>query len=50
MDAASGSSARRERRLAAYLDTLAEAAGHADRAIPLTVYCTGLLVPGSVNR
>jgi SRSO17 transposase len=46
MDATSGSSARRERRLAAYLDTLAEAAGHADRAIPLALYCTGLLVPG----
>jgi SRSO17 transposase len=25
---------------------LAEAAGHADRATPLKMYCTGLLLPG----
>lgn len=46
MSATSGSSAARERRLAAYLDTLVEAAGHADRAVPLTLYCTGLPLPG----
>ena len=31
---------------AAYLDLLAQAAGHRDRAIPLKSYCTGLLLPG----
>jgi SRSO17 transposase len=35
-----------ERRFAAYLDGLAEAAGHADRHIPLKNYCTALLLPG----
>ena len=35
-----------EKRFAAYLDGLAKAAGHADRAIPLRSYCTGLLLPG----
>jgi SRSO17 transposase len=33
-------------RFAAYLDGLAQAAGHADRSIPLRSYCTGLLLPG----
>jgi len=33
-------------RFAAYLDRLAQAAGHADRAVPLKSYCTGLLLPG----
>ena len=28
------------------MDGLARAAGHADRAIPLKMYCTGLLLPG----
>ena len=37
---------RRERRLKRYLDELAEAAGHADRAGPMRLYCTGLLLPG----
>ena len=46
MNAASRTSVARQQRLAAYLDTLAEAAGHADRAVPLTLYCTGLLLPG----
>lgn len=36
----------RQRRLNAYLDELAEAAGHADRAVPMRLYCTGLLLPG----
>lgn len=30
----------------AYMDGLAQAAGHADRATPLKLYCTGLLLPG----
>jgi SRSO17 transposase len=34
------------KRFAAYLDGLAQAAGHADRSIPLRSYCTGLLLPG----
>jgi SRSO17 transposase len=35
-----------QQRFAAYLDSLARAAGHADRAVPLQSYCTGLLLPG----
>jgi SRSO17 transposase len=35
-----------EVRFAAYVEGLAEAAGHADRHIPLKNYCTGLLLPG----
>jgi SRSO17 transposase len=34
------------RRFAAYIEGLAEAAGHADRQVPLKNYCTGLLLPG----
>ena len=34
-----------QKRLAAYLDSLALAAGHADRIEPLKGYCTGLLLP-----
>src|SRR5205807_8410298 len=34
------------KRFAAYLDRLADAAEHADRATPLKSYCTGLLLPG----
>ncbi len=34
------------RRFAAYIESLAEAAGHADRNIPLKNYCTALLLPG----
>lgn len=33
-------------RFAAYLEALASALGHADRAAPLKAYCTGLLLPG----
>jgi len=33
-------------RFAAYIEGLAEAAGHADRHNPLKNYCTGLLLPG----
>ena len=36
-----------QKRLAAYLDTLAQATGHADRIIPLKNYCTGLLLEGA---
>ncbi len=46
MSANTGTSGARQQRLASYLDRLAEAAGHADRAVPLKTYCTGLLLPG----
>src|SRR5258707_880563 len=35
-----------QKRFAAYLDRLAQAAGHLDRTVPLTSYCSGLLLPG----
>ena len=35
-----------EKRFAAYMDGLAQAAGHADRATPLKLYGAGLLLPG----
>jgi SRSO17 transposase len=35
-----------QRRFAAYIEGLANAAGHADRHIPLKNYCAGLLLPG----
>src|SRR6266849_10990667 len=35
-----------QKRFAAYMEGLAKAAGHADRAAPLKSYCTGLLLPG----
>src|SRR5574341_1961398 len=35
-----------QRRFAAYMEGLAEAAGHADRHTPLKNYCMGLLLPG----
>ncbi len=35
-----------QKRLAAYLNGLAQAAGHADREEPLKAYCMGLLLPG----
>jgi SRSO17 transposase len=38
--------APQEKRLAAYLEWLAQAAGHADRSEPLRNYCTGLLLDG----
>jgi len=34
-----------QKRLAAYLNGLAQAAGHRDREEPLKAYCTGLLLP-----
>jgi SRSO17 transposase len=33
-------------RFAAYVERLAGVLGHADRAAPLTAYCTGLILPG----
>lgn len=38
--------APQERRLAAYLEWLAQAVGHADRNAPFRHYCTGLLLDG----
>jgi len=35
-----------QRRFAAYIQGLANAAGHVDRHVPLKNYCTGLLLPG----
>jgi SRSO17 transposase len=35
-----------QKRLAEYLDSLAQAAGHADRIVPFKAYCTGLLLAG----
>ena len=35
-----------QKRFAAYIEGLADAAGHADRHTPLKNYCTGLLLPG----
>lgn len=35
-----------EKRFAAYMDGLANAAGHEDRHMPLKHYCRGLLLPG----
>ncbi len=46
MNASTRTSVARQQRLTSYLDRLAEAAGHADRAVPLKLYCTGLLLPG----
>jgi SRSO17 transposase len=46
MGSAGGSSEARQRRLGEYLGRLCEAAGHADRAVPLEFYCKGLLLPG----
>ena len=35
-----------QKRFAAYMEGLAQAAGHADRTVPLKNYCTALLLPG----
>ena len=35
-----------EKRFAAYMESLASAAGHEDRHRPLKNYCKGLLLPG----
>src|ERR687886_1209764 len=36
----------RQERFTAYVETLAEVIGHADRTAPLRDYCLGLLLPG----
>jgi len=46
MSAFSSALGGQRQRFAAYLDSLAQAAGHLDRAVPLESYCTGLLLPG----
>src|ERR1700686_2740379 len=46
MSASSSASGAQQQRFAAYLDSLAHAAEHLDRAAPLKSYCTGLLLPG----
>jgi len=46
MSAKTGTSGARQQRLTSYLNRLTEAAGHADRAVPIRLYCTGLLLPG----
>jgi SRSO17 transposase len=46
MSAFSSAPGAQQRRFAAYLDSLAQAAEHADRVVPLKSYCTGLLLPG----
>jgi SRSO17 transposase len=46
MSANSVAPGAQQKRFAAYLDRLAQAAGHLDRVIPLKSYCTGLLLPG----
>jgi SRSO17 transposase len=46
MSVNSGTSGARQQRLTNYLGRLADAAGHVDRAVPLKLYCTGLLLPG----
>jgi SRSO17 transposase len=46
MSAHSVAPGAQQKRFAAYLDCLAQAAGHLDRVVPLKSYCTGLLLPG----
>jgi SRSO17 transposase len=46
MSAHSVAPGAQQKRFAAYLDRLAQAAGHLDRTVPLKSYCTGLLLPG----
>ncbi len=46
MSASREAPGRQQERLAAYLERLAQAAGHADRAEPCKAYCAGLMLPG----
>src|ERR1019366_3885099 len=46
MSASSSAPGAQQQRFAAYLDAMAQAAGHRDRTLPLKSYCTGLLLPG----
>src|SRR5260221_11126481 len=50
MSASSSAAGAEQQRFAAYLQSLARAAGHLDRAVPLKSYCTGLLLPGERKR
>jgi len=45
MSASSSAPGAQHQRFAAYLNSLAQAAGHVDRAVPLESYSTGLLLP-----
>src|ERR1700685_2536104 len=46
MSATTSAPGAQQQRFAAYLDSLAQAAEHADRVEPLKSYCNGLLLPG----
>jgi len=46
MSAVSGTPGAQAKRFTAYIHCLSQAVGHADRKIPLTNYCAGLLSPG----
>jgi SRSO17 transposase len=46
MSANASAPGAQQQRFAAYLDSLAQAAEHADRVEPLKSYCKGLLLPG----
>jgi SRSO17 transposase len=46
VSAQTSASGSQQKRFAAYLDSLAQAVGHADRIQPLKSYCTALLLPG----
>jgi SRSO17 transposase len=46
MSANSVAPGAQQKRFAAYLDRLAQAARHLDRVVPLKSYCIGLLLPG----
>ncbi len=46
MSSTAGAPGSQAKRFAAYVDRLAQAAKHADRATPLKSYCTGLLLVG----
>jgi SRSO17 transposase len=46
MSAHSVAPGAQQKRFAAYLERLAQAAGHLDRMVPLKSYCTGLLLAG----
>lgn len=46
MNTTTSKATAQQQRFAAYLDSLAQAAGHLDRVVPLKNYCKGLLLPG----
>ena len=49
MSATTPAPSAQQERFAAYLNRLAQAAHHADRAAPLGLYCTGLVLPGECS-